>query len=60
MVATGGRWALIGAALFPVGAVFFEVVVGIGGFGPGRFGLPVGLAILGVALLAGGMRYRRK
>jgi hypothetical protein len=60
MVATGGRWALIGAALFLIGAVFFELVVGIGGFGLGRFGLPVGLVILGVALLAGGLQYRRK
>src|ERR671916_2456057 len=35
MVETGGRSALIGAALFVVGASFFELVVGIGGFGLG-------------------------
>jgi hypothetical protein len=62
MVETGGRSALIGAALFVVGAFFFELVVGIGGFGLGlgRFGWPLGLVILGMALLFGGLLYRRK
>jgi hypothetical protein len=31
MVVTGGRSALIGAALFVVGAFFFEPVVGVSG-----------------------------
>jgi hypothetical protein len=33
MVVTGGRAALIGAALFLAGAFFFELVVGVSGFG---------------------------
>jgi hypothetical protein len=62
MVASGGRWALIGAALFVIGAFFFELVVGIGGFGIGlgRFGWPLGLVIVGMVLLAGGLLYRRR
>jgi hypothetical protein len=59
MVMTGGRSALIGAALFVAGAFFFELVVGISGFGLDRFGWPLGLVILGVLLLAGGLVHRR-
>ena len=62
MVASGGRSALIGATLFVVGAFFFELVVGISGFGfgLGRLGWSLGLVILGIALLAGGLLYRRR
>src|ERR671913_490024 len=62
MVASGGRLALIGATLFVVGAFFFELVVGISGFGfgLGRLGWSLGLVILGIALLAGGLLYRRR
>lgn len=63
MVVTGGRSALIGAALFVVGAFFFELVVGISGFGFGlldRFGRPSGLVIVGILLLVGGLLYRRR
>src|SRR5215207_512798 len=62
MVASGGRLALIGAALFLVGAFCFELVVGISGFGfgLGRFGWPLGLVIVGIVLLVGGLLYRRR
>jgi hypothetical protein len=62
MVVTGRRSALIGAAIFVVGAFFFELVVGISGFGLGleRFGWPLGLVILGILLLGGGFLYRRR
>ena len=41
LVATGRHVATIGIAIFLVGAVFFELVIGISGFGLGRFGWPV-------------------
>jgi hypothetical protein len=62
MVTTGGRSALIGAVLFVVGAVFFELVVGISGLGIGigRFGWPLGLVMVGIVLLVGGLLFRRR
>jgi hypothetical protein len=62
MVVTGRRLALIGAALFVAGAFFFELVVGISGFGLGLdgFGWPLGLVIVGIVLLVGGFLYRRR
>jgi hypothetical protein len=62
MVVTGGRSALIGVVLFVAGTFFFELVVGIGGFGLGlgSFGLPLGLVIVGIVLLVGGLLYRRR
>jgi hypothetical protein len=61
MIATGRRLVLIGVVLFVVGAFFFELVVGISGFGFGldRFGWPLLLVIVGVMLLVGGLLYRR-
>jgi hypothetical protein len=60
MVATGGRSALIGVVLFLVGAFFFELAVGISGFGLDRLGWPLGLVIVGIVLLVGGLLYRRR
>jgi hypothetical protein len=62
MVTTGGRSALIGVALFLVGAFFFELVVSISGLGIGfgRLGWPLGLVIVGIMLLVGGLLYRRR
>jgi hypothetical protein len=62
MVVAGRRSALIGVALFVVGAFFFEVVVGISGLGLGleHFGWPLGLVIVGIVLLVGGFLYRRR
>jgi hypothetical protein len=62
LAATGRRLALIGAVLFLVGAFFFELVVGISGFGLGldRFGWPLWLVIVGILLLIGGLLYRRR
>jgi hypothetical protein len=62
MVVTGGRSALIGVALFVAAAFFFELVVGVSGFGLGLggFGWPLGLVILGLMLLVGGFLYRRR
>jgi hypothetical protein len=62
IVVTGGRSALIGVVLFLGGAFFFELVVGISGFGfgLGRFGWPLGLMIVGILLLVGGLLYRRR
>jgi hypothetical protein len=62
MVTTGGRSALIGAALFGVGALFFELVVGISGFefGLDGFGWPLGLVMVGIVLLVGGFLHRQR
>jgi hypothetical protein len=62
MVVTGGRSALIGVALFVVGAFFFELVVGISGLGLGLggFGWPLGVVMVRTLLLVGGILHRRK
>ena len=55
LVATGGRLALVGLAALAVGAVFFEVMIGIGGRRYGtvnRYALPGLLIVAGIALLA--------
>jgi hypothetical protein len=56
MVVTGRRSALIGVVLFVVGAIFFELVVGISGLGIGLgdFGWPLALVMVGIVLLVGG------
>lgn len=39
MVVNGRRLATIGGVIFLVGAIFFELIIGISGFGLGRLGL---------------------
>jgi hypothetical protein len=54
LAASGGQLALIGLAAFLAFAVFFEVVIGIGGrrYRPGgRYALPALLIVAGLALL---------
>lgn len=50
-VAQGQRLATIGMIIFAVGVVFFELVIGISGFGLGRFGWPALLIGLGLFFL---------
>jgi hypothetical protein len=38
---TGWNLAKIGLSILAVGFVFFELIIGLSGFGLGRFGLPV-------------------
>jgi hypothetical protein len=55
LAATGGRLVVVGLAAFAVAAVFFEVVIGIGGRRYGtvnRYALPGLLIVAGTALLA--------
>jgi hypothetical protein len=39
LVKTGARLTVIGSVMFLIGFFFFEVVIGIGGFGLSRFGI---------------------
>ena len=41
IVQSGRRLVNIGLTIFAIGFVFFELILGISGFGLGRFGLPV-------------------
>ena len=50
-VKTGKDLTRVGLAIFVVAAVFFELILGVGGFGLGRFGWPLLLIVLGVLLL---------
>jgi hypothetical protein len=54
IVQSGRRLVNIGLTIFAVGFVFFELILGISGFGLGRFGLPVFpmmLIFLGLVIL---------
>lgn len=50
-VRTGKDLTKVGLIIFAVAAVFFELILGIGGFGLGRFGWPLLLIALGALLL---------
>ena len=55
-------WGAMRAALwmFVIGFVFFELVLGISGFGLGREYWPVAIIVLGVALLVRNMVFRQR
>ena len=50
-VKAGKTLVKIGISIFLVGFVFFEMIIGISGFGMGRLGWPVLLILLGLFLL---------
>jgi hypothetical protein len=50
-VAEGTRIAGIGLVIFLAGLVFFELIIGIGGFGLSAWGWPIVLIVIGAALL---------
>jgi hypothetical protein len=41
----------VGLAIFVVAAIFFELIVGVSGFGLGRYGWPILLIALGIFFL---------
>lgn len=51
LVKSGKDLTRIGLVLFVVAAVFFELVLGVSGFGQIRYGLPLLLIVLGLFLL---------
>lgn len=51
MQRSGARLAMIGFVIFLVGGVFFELIIGVSGFGLGRWGWSLLLIAAGVALL---------
>lgn len=50
-IANGFDVAKVGVIMFLIGGVFFELIIGIGGFGLGRFGWPLLLIGLGLFVL---------
>ena len=60
MVKEGRQLLLIGLAIFFGGFVFFELIIGISGFGLGRYGWPLLLIALGVLLLTRGLFAERR
>ena len=47
---TGWNLVKVGLGIFVAAAVFFELIIGVSGFGLGRFGWPLLLIALGVFL----------
>jgi hypothetical protein len=56
LVQTGKELIRVGLIIFVLGAIFFELFIGINGFGFGRYGLPLLLVMLGVFLLLRNLR----
>lgn len=50
-VKTGKDLTKVGLGIFVVAAIFFELIIGVGGFGLGRVGWPLLLIVLGILLL---------
>ncbi len=58
-VRDGTRVATVGIIIFAVGAIFFELIIGISGFGLGRYGWPVLLIGLGLLWLLSALLPRK-
>jgi hypothetical protein len=58
-VDTGKRLVTIGCAIFLVGAIFFELVIGISGHGLGRIAFPIIVIGVGIFLLLRNLVFRR-
>lgn len=56
LVKAGKDLARVGLIMFVVAAVFFELVLGVSGFGFGQYGLPLLLILLGLFLLVRNVR----
>jgi hypothetical protein len=60
MMKFGSKLLTVGLIMFGLGFVFFELIVGISGFGLGEFGWPLLLIGLGVLLVAYSLFSQRK
>jgi len=60
LVRAGRTVMTVGLALFAVGAVLFELIIGISGFGLGGFGWPILLIGAGLFMLVRGIVHARK
>lgn len=52
LIRTGVRGAGFGLVIFVVGAIFFELVIGISGYGIGGLGWALALILIGLAVIA--------
>ena len=59
-IKTGMHMLIIGLIIFGAGFVFFELIIGLSGFGLGRFGWPLLLMGIGTLLVLYGMFFPRK
>jgi len=59
-IKTGMQLLIIGLVIFSAGFVFFELIIGISGFGLGRFGWPLLLIGIGILIVLYGMFFPRK
>ena len=62
LVSTGLQMAKVGLWIFSIGFVFFELIIGLNGFGISRFGLPVLPVVLigiGALILIRAITYKR-